>query len=108
MPRLPASIQQFIEQQQTLPVDELWKEGRDDYRSAYGSYWYRAVLCMLLSGRIQPKANGDPNMTDANRIGKEANFNQYLLERIGKLLIKAQAIKFDRQHGYVKGPGLDA
>ena len=64
MPRLPTSIQQFAKQQKTLPADELWKDGRDEYRSAYGSYWYRAIACMLLSGRIAPKTNGDPNRTD--------------------------------------------
>src|SRR5205807_4399036 len=84
MPRLPASIQQFVEQQKTLPVDDIWKEGEEPYRSAYGNYWYRAVGCMLLSGRIKPKANGDPNMTDAVRLCKEANFNQYLLVRIAR------------------------
>jgi hypothetical protein len=55
MPRLPASIQQFVEQQKTLSVSETWKDEGEPYRSAYGNYWYRAVACMLLSGRIKPK-----------------------------------------------------
>jgi hypothetical protein len=106
MPRLPASIEQFIEQQKTLPVDELWKGGRDEYRSAYGSYWYRAVACILLSGRVSPKAGGDPNMTEARRLGKEANFNPYLLERVARLLLKARVLTADRSAEYVEGPNF--
>ena len=58
-----------------------------EQRSPYGSYWYRAVACILLSGRVQAKHDGAPNMTDVNRVGKEANFNQYLTERVGKFLV---------------------
>ena len=108
MPRLPTSVGQFIEQQETLPADELWKEGRGEYRSAYGSYWYRAVACILLSGRVSPKAGGDPNMADAHRLGKEANFNPYLLERIARLLLKAQVLTAHRHGQYVEGPNFAA
>ena len=108
MPRLPTSVGQFIEQQETLPADELWKEGRGEYRSAYGSYWYRAVACILLSGRVSPKAGGDPNMADAHRLGKEANFNPYLLERIARLLLKAQVLTAHRHGQYVAGPNFAA
>ena len=66
---------------------EIALEGADSFsverRSPYGSYWYRAVACILLSGRIQAKVNGDPNMTDVNRLGKEASFNPYFIERVG-------------------------
>jgi hypothetical protein len=106
MPKLPSSIQQFIQQQKTIPVDELWKADRDSYRSAYSSYWYRAVACLLLSGRIHPKANGYPNMTDATRVSKEANFNSRLLERIAKLFIRAKVLKIDPQGRYTEGPGF--
>jgi hypothetical protein len=106
MPRLPTSIEQLIEQQKTLPVDELWKEGRGEYRSAYGSYWYRAVACILLSGRVSPKTGGDPNMTEAHRLGKEANFNPYLLERIARLLLKAQVLTAHRHGQYDEGPNF--
>jgi hypothetical protein len=63
----------------------------------YGSYWYRAVACILLSGRVQAKQDGTPNMTDVKRVGMEANFNQYLTERIGKFLVATGVIQFDRQ-----------
>lgn len=108
MPRLPASIQQFVEQQKTLSVSETWKDEGEPYRSAYGNYWYRAVGCMLLSGRIKPKANGEPNMTDTVRLCKEANFNQYLLMRIARLFLKAQVVAVERRDHYVKGPGFTA
>jgi hypothetical protein len=48
---------------------------------------------MLLSGRIAPKNDGFPNMTDVNRICKEANFDQYLFEATGRFLIAAKIIR---------------
>ena len=106
--RLPESLRRFVERQTTVPVADLWKRDPEDRRSPYGSYWYRAVACMLLSGRVQPKADGDPNMTDVNRVGKEANFNQYLTERIGKLLVAAGAVRVDHRGKYEAGPNLAA
>jgi hypothetical protein len=47
-------------------------------------------------------------MTDVNRVGKEANFNQYLTERIGKLLVAMGAVQVDRQGRYEAGPNLAA
>jgi hypothetical protein len=91
-----------------MPVAELWKIDPKEQRSPYGSYWYRAVACILLSGRIQPKADGAPNMTDVNRLGKEANFNQYLIERVGKFLVAIEAIRVDRLGRYEAGPNLAA
>jgi len=48
---------------------------------------------MLLSGRIAPKHDGFPNMTDVNRICKEANFDQYLFEATGRFLIASKIIR---------------
>ena len=47
-------------------------------------------------------------MTDVNRIGKEANFNQYLTERVGKFLVAMGAVRRDRQGRYEAGPNLAA
>ena len=105
---LPASIQNFVEQQTTTPVTDLWVGDGKEHHSPYGTYWYRAVTCILLSGRVQAKYDGTPNMTDVNRVGKEANFNQYLIERIGTFLVAAKVIKSDRQKRYDAGPNLDA
>jgi hypothetical protein len=105
--RLPASLSRFVEQETILPAADLWKSDRKE-SSPYGSYWYRAVACILLSGRVQAKSDGKPNMTDVNRIGKEANFNQYLVERVGTFLVAADVIPFDRQHRYEAGPNLAA
>jgi hypothetical protein len=106
--RIPASLRQFVERQTTMPVTDLWDGDRKEERSPYGSYWYRAVVCILLSGRVQAKNDGAPNMTDVNRLGKEANFNQYLTQRIGTLLVAMRVIQFDRQNRYDAGPNLAA
>src|SRR3954464_11374844 len=100
---LPASLRQFVERQTTIPVADVWDGDPEEERSPYGSHWYRAVVCILLSGRVQAKADGDPNMTDVNRIGKEANFNQYLTERVGKLLVAMGVLKVDRRRTYEVG-----
>ena len=86
-PRLPESLRRFVERQTTMPVADLWEGDPKEQHSPYGSYWYRAVACILLSGRVQAKHDGTPNMTDVNRVGKEANFNQYLTERVGTFLV---------------------
>src|SRR4051812_32407135 len=80
---LPASLREFVERQTTIPIADVWDGDPKEERSPYGSYWYRAVACILLSGRVQARSDRTPNMTDVNRVGKEANFNQYLTERIG-------------------------
>ena len=100
--RLSESLRQFVERQTTMPVADLWEGDPKEQRSPYGTYWYRAVACILLSGRVHAKYDGDPNMTDVNRVGKEANFNQYLTERIGKFLVAMGVIKV-RSPGPVRG-----
>src|SRR3954454_6210751 len=104
----PASLRQFVERQATIPVADVWDGDPGEERSPYGSYWYRAVACILLSGRVQPKADGTPNMTDVNRVGKEANFNQYLTEGVGKFLAARGGIQSDRRNHYGPGPYLGA
>jgi hypothetical protein len=53
--QLPATIRHFIEEQATRPASELGKVRKSELKSPYGSYWYRAIACMMLSGRVQPK-----------------------------------------------------
>jgi hypothetical protein len=96
--RVPESLRRFVERQTTMPVTDLWGGDRKEERSPYGRYWYRAVACLLMSGRVQAKHDGTPNMTDAKRLGKEANFNQYLTQRIGTFLVAMGVIQFDRQN----------
>src|SRR5262249_30625579 len=57
---------------------------------------------------VQAKHDGTPNMTDVNRVGKEANFNQYLTERVGKLLLAMGAVQADGRGRYEGGPNLAA
>ena len=104
MKSLPDSIQQFVKQQKTVPISQLWKDrGAAAEPSPYGSHWYRAVTAMLLSGRVAAKTNGFPNFTDINRLCKEANFNQYFFERMGKFLAAARVVQADRQGRYLLG-----
>jgi hypothetical protein len=109
---LPDTIRDFVKSQTTIPVRDLWKGDRDrkEERSSYGSYWYRAIACMMLSRRVNPKrySDGAPNMTDVNRIGKEANFNQYLFERVAKFLAAAEIVRCRGDDPYTEGPNIDA
>jgi hypothetical protein len=89
---LPGSIRDFVERQATLPLESLFEDSDPPFYP-YCEYWRRAVAGMLLSGRIAPKHDGFPNMTDVNRICKEANFDQYLFEATGRFLIAAKIIR---------------
>jgi hypothetical protein len=106
MSQLPRTIQDFIEQQTTVLVANFFPDDPEEELSPYARYWYRAIACMLLSGRVAPKADGYPNRTDVNRLCKEANFNQYWFERIGKFLISAAVLQHSRQDRYQKGPNF--
>lgn len=100
------TISDFVKKQTTVRIPEIWEEPKES-QSPYASYWYRAVACMLLSGRVAVKMTGHPNLTDVNRICKEANFNQHLFERIARFLVAAKVIEADRQGRYKKGPEHD-
>jgi hypothetical protein len=89
---LPGSIRGFVERQATLPLEGLFENAVTPLYP-YCEYWRRAVAAMLLSGRIAAKDDGFPNMTDVNRICKEANFDQYLFEATGKFLVMAKIIR---------------
>lgn len=103
MKSLPDSIEQFVKQQRTIPISQLRKDSGATETSPYGSHWYRAATAMLLSGRVAGKMNGFPNFTDVNRVSKEANFNQYFFERIGKFLAASRVVQADRQGRYLLG-----
>ena len=94
---LPGSIRDFVERQATLPLESLF-EDTDAPIYPYCEYWRRAVAAMPLSGRIAAKDDGFPNMTDVNRICKEANFDQYLFEATGRFLITAKIIQVNQRN----------
>lgn len=105
---LPASIQAFVDIQPTLPLDDA-DQASDSRPYPYSEYWRRATAAILLSGRVKPKIDGAPNMTDVNRIGKEANFNQYLFEQIAKLFVAANIISVSKgKREYVPGEYAEA
>src|SRR5712691_11873738 len=93
---LPGSIRDFVERQATLPLESLFEDSDPPFYP-YCEYWRRAVAGMLLSGRIAAKDDGFLNMTDVNRICKEANFDQYLFEATGRFLIIAKIIRPNEQ-----------
>jgi hypothetical protein len=93
---LPGSIRDFVERQATLPLESLFEDS-DTPSYPYCEYWRRAVAAMLLSGRIAAKNDGFPNMTDVNRICKEANFDQYLFEATARFLVTAKIIRPNEQ-----------
>jgi hypothetical protein len=109
--RLPSSIRRFVEEQDTCPKSEVSNVRKSSLHSPFSGFWYRAIACVMLSGRVQPKrySDGSPNMTDVNRFGKEANFNQYLFERVAVSLATAQIVMEQQFHGpYEEGPNFDA
>ena len=109
---IPASIRRFVDEQDTRPLSEISDVRKSTLHSPFSSYWYRAIACMMLSGRVQPKrydSDGEPNMTDVNRIGKEANFNQYLFQQVARTLATAEIVVEGRLDGpYQEGPNIDA
>lgn len=106
---LPEPIREFIARQPVIERKKASAGVPDDKTSPYGTYYHRAVACVLLSGRVSPKWDHEPNMTDVNRFGKEANFNQFLVERVGRFLVAMDAVAADRSRGcYVPGCNLDA
>jgi hypothetical protein len=102
-PLLPMSLQQCVHQQATLPSERL-VDPAETRQYPYGTYWWRAIAGILLAGRVKPRHDRAPNMTDVNRLCKEANFNQYLFERVTKFLVNAQIIDVSKgQREYVPG-----
>ena len=100
---LPMSLQQFVHQQPTLLSEHL-VDATATRQYPYGTYWWRAIAGILLAGRVKPRHDRSPNMTDVNRLCKEANFNQYLFERVTKFLVNAQIIDVSKgQREYVPG-----
>src|SRR6266508_6295569 len=108
MKPLPNAVDQFVKVQKTIAITELWEANAESEMSPYGSHWYRAVAAMLCSGRVAAKADSFPNRTSINRICKEANFNQYLFERIAKFLVAAKVVQADRHGQYAEGANHDA
>jgi hypothetical protein len=105
---LPMSLQHFVHQQATLPSERL-VDSAETRQYPYGTYWWRAIAGILLAGRVKPKHDRSPNMTDVNRLCKEANFNQYLFERVAKFLVNAQIIDVSQdRRAYVPGEYTEA
>jgi hypothetical protein len=108
MAAVPPSILSFVERQKTTPIETLLRNSAPP-AYPYSEYWRRAVGAMLLSGRVATKDNGFPNMTDVNRICKEANFNQYWFESTARFLVSAKIIERDlRSSKYEAGKASDA
>ena len=100
--KLPESILQFVNRQETVPIPPA------DKRYPYSDYVWKAAACILLSGRIKPKSgDGLPNLTDTNRFCKEANFNQHYLFSMASFLLASEVIE-NHLDSYKKGKQFDA
>lgn len=104
---LPASIRAFVDAQTTVDVERI-PDAAGPVVFPYSEYWRRATAGILLSGRIKPKNDAAPNRTDLNRVCKEANFNQHLVERCSEFLVRAQIVESAPGREYRSGPHADA
>jgi hypothetical protein len=97
------NLKQFIDRQRTIPAPD------EESLYPYSEYWVKAVLYILLSGRVEARTDGYPNKTDTDRVCRQANFNTYLFEDVAKLLIKSNVVipkdKFDTKY-YHEGKNL--
>ncbi len=89
-----AIIKQFVERQVTIPAPQ------ENQKYPYSEYWLKAVACILLSGRVKAKVNGYPNMTDVDRVCKQANFNQYIFEKGARFLVRSKVINSSDRYPY--------
>ena len=95
---LPDSIRQFVKEQVTIEI------APDDPVFPYSEYWWKAVVFLLLSGRIKSTYTRDlPNLTDVNRVCKEANFNQYYFQTYAEFFIACEVVSATRDGRYVPG-----
>src|SRR5947208_162014 len=51
---IPETLRRFVERQTTMPVADLQDSDREEPRSPYGSYWYRAVACIRGRALVEP------------------------------------------------------
>jgi len=72
----------------------------------YSMYW-KTAASMLLSGRVQAKYSGEPNLTDADRICKEANFNLQWFCHMAMFFLESDVLKHSG-NGYSQGKRFDA
>ena len=99
---LPESILQFVNRQETIPMLPA------DRTYPYSDYVWKVTACILLSGKIKPKSgDGLPNLTDTNRVCKEANFDQYYLLRMASFLLASEVIE-NHLDSYKKGKQFHA
>ncbi len=80
------NLKQFIALQKTIPAPD------EESQYPYSEYWVKAVLCILLSGRVKTRTDGYPNKTDIDRVCRQANFNTHLFENTAKFLIHSKVV----------------
>jgi hypothetical protein len=86
-PRIPPALQAWVDSQTTMAPP------KDDPVFPYSEFWWRAVACVLLSGRVRPKWEKNlPNLTDVTRFCKTANFNQYYFQTAAEFLVAGDVV----------------
>lgn len=93
-------LNQILDRHPTVPIDRTHGEQR---LSSYGSFTYRTVGAMLLSGRIIATKKRAPRRADVNRICKSARFDPGVVERAARFLIAGDVLSVDQCQRFVRG-----
>jgi len=98
--QLPESWLKLVRSQETMPAVE------EEASYPYSEYYWKAVACVLLSGRVRARQeDGQPNRSELDRFCKEANFNQHYFAGIARCLVANGAV--DASFGaYRRGANL--
>ena len=95
---MPPSLREWAEDQSTRAFP------KEDPVFPYSQFWWRAVCCVLLSGRVRPKWDKlSPNLTDIERFCKEANFNQYYFRNSADFLVAGDVVTPEFNEVYKPG-----
>jgi hypothetical protein len=70
----------------------------------FSEFWWKAVACVLLSGRVKPKwEKKAANLTDVHRFCKEANFNPYYFQNAAEVLVAGEVVSAKFNAAYEPG-----
>lgn len=96
--RMPPLLREWVKSQATITPPE------NEAVFPYSEFWWRAVGCVLLSGRVRPKWEKNRlNLTDLNRFCKAANFNQYYFQKAAEFLIAGDVVTANLNEAFRPG-----
>ena len=95
---MPPSLREWVKSQATITPPE------NEAVFPYSEFWWRAVGCVLLSGRVRPKWEKNRlNLTDLNRFCKAANFNQYYFQNAAEFLLAGEVVTTNLNEAFRPG-----